>query len=178
MDKLLKGLNTLLNTLIVLVIASMVILVFLNVVLRYGFNSSITWSEEMGRILFVWVVFLGAVVAAKEKSHLGVDILTSKVPLGAQKVLYLFANLVFIIVMGLFIDGLLKMMELNSMVNTPAMGLPYNIFYAAGLFAAVLIIAISSLQTIRFVFFNQDPPPWVKSDNMTELAFKKGDEQL
>ncbi|WP_437125406.1 TRAP transporter small permease subunit, partial [Geobacillus thermoleovorans] len=41
-------------------LAFMCILVFGNVVLRYGFNSGITWSEEMSRFLFIWMSFFGA----------------------------------------------------------------------------------------------------------------------
>src|SRR2546423_2066887 len=45
----------------------MMILVFGNVVLRYALNSGITMSEEMSRWLFVWMTFLGAIVALKEQ---------------------------------------------------------------------------------------------------------------
>ena len=45
--------------------AGMVVLVFANVLLRYGFNSGITLSEELSRWLFVWMTFLGAVVALR-----------------------------------------------------------------------------------------------------------------
>jgi TRAP-type C4-dicarboxylate transport system permease small subunit len=48
-----------LEWLLISILASMVILVFGNVVLRYGFNSGITFSEEVSRFLFVWMVFLG-----------------------------------------------------------------------------------------------------------------------
>ena len=53
----------------------MVVLVFGNVVLRYGFNSGITVSEELSRWLFVWLTFLGAIVALREHGHLGTDML-------------------------------------------------------------------------------------------------------
>jgi TRAP-type C4-dicarboxylate transport system permease small subunit len=58
----------------------MVVLVFGNVVLRYGFNSSITVSEEVSRWLFVWITFMGAVVALREHTHLGTDVLVSRLP--------------------------------------------------------------------------------------------------
>ncbi|TCS79391.1 TRAP transporter small permease [Tepidibacillus fermentans] len=174
MEKLLKLLNGILNAIIVLVLSIMVILVFLNVVLRYGFDSGLTWSEEIARFAFVWVVFLGAVVALKDKSHLGVDLLTAKLPLFIQKILYVISNLLIVVVLGLFIDGLLKMMELNKLVKGPATGIPINILYWAGLFAAVVMIAISIVQTVRFVFFNQDPPPWVKTEMDSTVKLREG----
>ena len=61
-------------------LAVMVVLVFGNVVLRYRFNSGITVSEELSRWLFVWVTFLGAIVALREHAHLGTDALVSRLP--------------------------------------------------------------------------------------------------
>ncbi|TCN18414.1 TRAP transporter small permease [Mesobacillus foraminis] len=163
MDKLLKTLNSLLNGIIVVVLVSMVSLVFLNVVLRYVFSSGITWSEELARYLFVWLVFLGAVVATKEKGHLGVDLLIGAVPKKFQKILYLLASSLTVFVLILFLDGLLKMMELNKMVTGPATGIPESVFYLAGVVSSILMIVITAVQTIRFVFFNQDPPAWAKA---------------
>jgi TRAP-type transport system small permease protein len=165
MEKVLKVLNSILNGVIILILVSMVSLVFLNVVLRYAFDSGITWSEELARYLFVWVVFLGAVVATKEKGHLGVDLLISSVPRKFQKVLYFIANSLIVFVLTLFIDGLFKMMEVNKMVSGPATGIPEAVFYLAGIVASILMIIITSVQTLRFVFFNQDAPLWAKSEN-------------
>jgi TRAP-type C4-dicarboxylate transport system permease small subunit len=62
-------------------LAVMVVLVFGNVVMRYAFNSGITLSEELSRWLFVWVTFLGAIVAMKDGAHLGSDTIVSKLSL-------------------------------------------------------------------------------------------------
>ena len=67
-------------------LALMVILVFGNVVLRYGFNSGITFSEEVSRFLFIWVVFLGAVLTLRDNAHLGVHMLTKALPLTGKKI--------------------------------------------------------------------------------------------
>ncbi len=60
----------------------MVVLVFGNVVLRYVFNAGITLSEELSRWLFVWMIFLGAIVALRDHAHLGTDMLVGR--LGAR----------------------------------------------------------------------------------------------
>ena len=73
MARLVDGYFWLLKFLIALFLAIMVVLVFGNVVLRYAFNSGITVSEELSRWLFVWLTFLGAIVAMREHGHLGVD---------------------------------------------------------------------------------------------------------
>ena len=70
------------NLLIALALAVMVAMVFGNVVLRYAFNSGIAISEEVSRWLFVWLTFMGAVVALREHGHLGTDVLVSRLPAG------------------------------------------------------------------------------------------------
>lgn len=164
MERLLKILNSSLNALITVILSAMCIFVFLNVVLRYVFNSGLTWSEELARYLFVWVVFLGAIVAAKDKSHLGVDLLVRILPHGLQRAAYVLSNIVIIVVLGLFIDGLIKMMALNSGITGPGTGLPVALFYLAGLFAAVCMIGISIIQAVQFGFFNRNSPSWAKEE--------------
>ena len=53
----------------------MVLMVFGNVVLRYAFNSGIQVSEELSRFFFVWLTFIGAIVAMRDGTHLGMDAL-------------------------------------------------------------------------------------------------------
>ncbi len=51
-------------------LALMATLVFVNVVLRYGFGSGIAASEELSRLLFVWMVFIGATAAYPAGEHM------------------------------------------------------------------------------------------------------------
>jgi TRAP-type transport system small permease protein len=56
----------------------MVVAVFVNVVLRYGFDTGIVFYEELSRLMFVWLVCIGAVLAAAEGKHLGFDMVISR----------------------------------------------------------------------------------------------------
>lgn len=58
----------------VLILTASIIL-FANVVARYVFNLGLPWAEELVRYQIVWMVFLGASVAARQGIHIGVDIL-------------------------------------------------------------------------------------------------------
>jgi TRAP-type C4-dicarboxylate transport system permease small subunit len=64
-----KGLRAL-EAVLVVILAAMVVMVFANVVLRYGFGSGITVSEEISRFLFVWLIFLGSVPVMRQHGHL------------------------------------------------------------------------------------------------------------
>ncbi|MDQ8022800.1 MAG: TRAP transporter small permease [Moraxellaceae bacterium] len=60
--------------------ALMVVLVFAQVVARYVFNSSFDWADELSRLAFVWSVFLAIAMAVRERLHIGMEILTSRIP--------------------------------------------------------------------------------------------------
>src|SRR5437867_7488136 len=104
MNKLIGGLCRGLEALIALMLAAMVVLVFGNVVLRYAFNTGITVSEEVSRWLFVWLTFLGAIVAVREHGHLGVDTLVKRIPPRAQKACLVVSLLLMLFVTWLFLQ--------------------------------------------------------------------------
>ncbi|QQK78846.1 TRAP transporter small permease [Salicibibacter cibi] len=157
-----RTLNGLLNWTISIFFIAMVFLVFFNVVLRYGFNSGITWSEEMSRYLFVWIVFLGAIVAYKDKAHLGVDLVIGNLPRSQQKVLYTINNLIVIGVLGLIIYGGAQIFGVASINYGPATGIPFSFMYLAGLISAITMVVLTIIQTVDFVVFNKNDPPWAK----------------
>ncbi|NBJ71612.1 MULTISPECIES: TRAP transporter small permease [Clostridia] len=161
MKKLSKAINALLNGSIVLILSVMVLLVFLNAVMRYLFHSGITWSEELSRYSFVWLVFLGAVVAFKEGSHIIVDLVVSKLPEKIQKATFLLTNIFIIGIMILFLDGLTGLMELNKGAKAPASGIHLNTLYIGGALASVSIIGMSIYQAIQVLFFNKGKPAWM-----------------
>jgi TRAP-type C4-dicarboxylate transport system permease small subunit len=125
-----------------LLLSAMVVLVFGNVVLRYGFNSGIAISEELSRWLFVWMVFLGAIVGLKEHAHLGVDSLIKKLPPMGRKICYGLSHALMLYASILLTEGSWKQMILNADTTAPASGLSVGIFYAAGLVFGVSSCAI------------------------------------
>lgn len=127
----------LLEALMVLMLVVMVALVFGNVVLRYAFDSGLTMSEELSRWLFVWVTFLGAVVALKENAHLGTDMLIARLPAPLQRACLAVAQALMLYVTWLLFSGALAQARINADVEAPVSGLPVWIFYASGVvFAA------------------------------------------
>jgi TRAP-type C4-dicarboxylate transport system permease small subunit len=121
----------------VLLLALMVVLVFGNVVLRYAFDSGITVSEELSRWLFVWMTFLGAIVAIKEHGHLGTDMLVSRLPKAGKKACLIIGHLLMLYVTWLLFQGSLAQTKINWDVEAPVSGASMAIFYGAGVFFAV-----------------------------------------
>ena len=73
------------ETIIAFLLGAMTLLTFANVVLRYGFNSSIIWSLEVVLMLFSWLVLFGIAYGFKKTAHLGVDAVTNLLPRGPRK---------------------------------------------------------------------------------------------
>ena len=133
MSKIIEGYFTLLKVLIALFLAIMVVLVFSNVVLRYAFNSGITVSEEVSRWLFVWLTFLGAIVAMREHGHLGVDSLVKRLPNLGKRACLVASQLLMLFVTWLLLTGSIEQTIINWEVTAPASGLSTGLFYSSGI---------------------------------------------
>lgn len=127
---------------VVACLTAMVILVFGNVVLRYGFNSGITVSEELSRWSFVWLTFTGAIIAMREHTHLGMDTLVSRLPIWGKKACYILSHLIMILCVLLFMSGSYDQTIINIGVEAPASGLSSGFFYGVGLFFCVPALLI------------------------------------
>ncbi len=65
---------------------SMAAVIGLQVFFRYALNDSLFWSEELGRLILVWLTFLGASVAYKRGAHIGVDALVNALPPAGKRI--------------------------------------------------------------------------------------------
>ena len=137
MNVIIEGYFKLLRFLIALFLAIMVVLVFGNVVLRYAFNSGITVSEEVSRWLFVWLTFLGAIVALREHGHLGVDSLVKRLPTAGKKAVLIVSQLLMLYTTWLLLVGSWEQTLINWNVVAPASGLSTGLFYGVGIVFAV-----------------------------------------
>lgn len=79
-DRVLRGLDQLVTGLLLAAVAVMVGVVSAQVALRYGFNRSIDWADEIGRLAFVWSIFLAIPLAVRQGGHIGIDIVSDKLP--------------------------------------------------------------------------------------------------
>ena len=129
----------------------MVVMVFGNVVMRYGFNSGITLSEELSRWLFVWMTFLGGVVALNERSHLGTDSLISRLPVGGRKLCLAASLLLMLFVCWLIFRGAWEQVKINWDSTSAVMETSMGYFYASGMVFAVLAAPILLLYLWRLL---------------------------
>ncbi|MXN89327.1 TRAP transporter small permease [Pasteurella canis] len=141
MKSLSSAVTKLLEAFVVLILTTMSCLVFLNVVLRYGFNSSINITEEVSRYLFVWLAFLGAILAFSENRHVNVTMFTARLSEHKQNLLHLLTDSLMLFCCYLLITGSWVQFKLNLTNMAPISGIPTGITYLAS-FIAGLAIAI------------------------------------
>jgi TRAP-type C4-dicarboxylate transport system permease small subunit len=72
---------------IVVLVAVMVAVVSAQVFMRYALNSSIGWADEVSRLMFVWSIFLAIPLGIKLGAHIGIEMLTARLPAAARDVL-------------------------------------------------------------------------------------------
>tara|TARA_R110002020_G_scaffold66473_12_gene174732 strand:- start:929 stop:1453 length:525 start_codon:yes stop_codon:yes gene_type:complete len=133
MSKIVELYFTLLKWFVVLCLAGMVVLVFGNVVLRYFFNSGITQSEEFSRWLFVWTVFVGAVLVLRDNGHLGVDFVVNNLPRPLRIAALTLSHLLMLYATWLIIAGSWVQVRVNMHTYAPATGLSQALFFGVGL---------------------------------------------
>lgn len=147
--KIIDGYCKILNLFTAASLAIMVVLVFGNVVMRYGFNTGITMSEELSRWLFVWLTFLGAIVAMQEGAHLGSDTLVSRLPVAGKKLFMVIGHALMLFVCWLLFKGSYEQAVINLETTSAVMEASMAIFYGCGMVAAVSISVILLHKLLR-----------------------------
>jgi len=142
LDTLLNRYARLLDLLSALALAVMVVLVFGNVVLRYGFNTGITVSEEMSRWLFLWLTFMGATAALQQRAHLGTD---ARLPRVGRLICAGVSQVAMLFISWLILQGAWAQMQINMETRAPVTGLSVGIFYGSGVLFGASALVIGAL---------------------------------
>lgn len=147
MKKLLTACEIFTKYLTGILLSAMVAVVFWNVVSRYFLGVSIAWSEEISRFMFLWVVFLGAVLAYIKDEHLSLDILIKAIPKKAAHAMQLVADLCVLYAIQIIVRGGYSLMMKSWDWLSPAAAIPYAFVYliipVAG--AALFIMTIAKM---------------------------------
>lgn len=133
MNKLIKPLEWFENSIAVLSMATVSLLVFGNVVSRYGFNYTPIWSEELSRFLVVWSIFIGVAIGVRKNQHIGVDAVIRFLPHKLKLASEVLLNLIGVVVIGILVFNSLEFIQHTKEYEqlSPAMRIPMYIPYIA-----------------------------------------------
>ena len=129
------------NVLIVM-FAIMAILVFGNVVLRYGFNSGIVFSEEVSRFLFMWLTSIGALIVLKDHAHLGVTSFVEKLGERGQRICRFLSDGLTFVCCVLLVHGTWKQVIIGMDDLAPVTGIPMGYVQSSLLISAVGMVLV------------------------------------
>ena len=148
MEKIVSIATKLVEFVLFLLLVGMVIMVAGNVILRYGFSSGIVFSEEMSRYFFVWMTFVGAVLAFKENGHIGVETLVSRFGRKGRLVCMFLSNLVILFCMVIFFWGTWLQHSINQSMSAAVFPMSMIWVYGIGYFTSLGIGSIALMRLI------------------------------
>jgi C4-dicarboxylate transporter DctQ subunit len=100
-----------------LMLAAMTALTFLQVVMRYVFNSGFSWALELTTVFFAFMIFVGISYGVRVGSHIGVDALVKMMPHNTRRNVSILAVLLSLLYVGFVLTGasiyVLKMKEVG-----------------------------------------------------------------
>ncbi|GHT87754.1 ABC transporter permease [Spirochaetia bacterium] len=150
MKKFLNALFRGIEILIALFLAMMIIMLFMNVVLRQ-FGKGFAWSEEIARFAFIYLVYLGSIGAARENRHLLIDSILIRIPAAAQKILYGLIQVCIIWLMGILAAGAWGLSYQNRADRWVATHIPIVLIHGIGVVTGGAIIIISLANLFRLI---------------------------
>ena len=123
--------NKLLDGMSVLCMVLILLLVVVQVGMRYLFNSPLTWSEELAVFVMIWLTFIGSLICMRDKEHIEVTILVDHLPRPLQRIVVAFSRLAsvfFLLVVAYYgFELVMENMTVTSPANKISMGLVYTI---------------------------------------------------
>jgi TRAP-type C4-dicarboxylate transport system permease small subunit len=129
-------------------LAFMIVIVFANVVLRYGFATGLRQSVELSRLGLVWLVMLGAAVVLRRGEHLAVAEFAEALLPRAMPFLRRLSYAVILVSVLMLFWGAFRQMNANWSNISPLTGLPSALMYLAGVISSVLMAFIAAMRIV------------------------------
>lgn len=139
--KLLKWLDQYFEeSICILLMSSMSILLFIQVVMRRFFGNSLTWSEELARYIFIWLIYFGISYGAKAMKHIKIEAFLAVFPRKIRPLVKILGNLLFLAfaLFIIFTSFELVQKQIKLKQQSPAMHIPMWVIYSAPLCGFVL----------------------------------------
>ena len=125
----------------------MVLVMLYQVVLRYVFSNSNSWSEEVTRYLFIFNVMMASAIAVRRNSHLQIDILINCFSPKVKRIFTIGATLAGIVFLALLFQYSLQLCAQAASNISPGVGISMSVPYAAMPIGIVLMI-LTSIEVI------------------------------
>lgn len=129
--------------LLILLCVVMFVVVGFNVFSRYVLNSSLGWADELARFVFIWVSFLGAVVAYQKNEHVGLDFVVNRIASHKARLLLRLIGEVLVLLVLLCLVYYGRIVAMSATNVSPALYIPMWIVYIVVPLSASLMVLIN-----------------------------------
>lgn len=129
--------------------AIMSVVIFFQVIMRYVFRSSLTWSEELARYLFVWIVYFAISYAVKERKHIKIEAALYLMPKNVRPYMPIIGDIIVFVFSAFIIvtSWEIVLRQASGGQISPAMRIPMQYIYAAP-FVGFTLTAFRTIQVI------------------------------
>lgn len=157
MDKIINKLKPVLTTIMTTIGIIMLIIAWVSVFSRYVLNHSLTWSEELQKILLVWFCLLSTSVISLNREHMGIVIFKDMLPLKVKRIVSLISQVVVAVICVVVVGIGIEMIIMAGSRLIPALQIPYTWSYSA-VPVSFIIIAFYEIRNTIYDFANYKNP--------------------
>lgn len=155
-SKVIDVLEKIIRVILIILLAGIVLIMFMQTVLRYGFNAALPWCEELALYMCLYCVLLGLSIAVRKDSHLQVDILLKFYSPRIKALMTAITSIIAIVVMIFFIRYALSLMKIATGVS-PTLPITMWQVYLAFPIGCTLVILFSLENIIKnFIMFKHN----------------------
>jgi len=135
----------------IVLMSAMTVILFIQVVMRRVFSSSLTWSEELARYMFIWLIYFGISYGAKIRKHIKIEAFLDIFPKKVRPCIVILGDVLFLVFALFIIYTSFQWVQRQIMLHqrSPALHVPMWVIYAAP-FVGFILTAFRQVQTIAF----------------------------
>lgn len=127
--KILDGVRKVTNVLVILLFAAVVVIVFGQVIMRYGFKNSLSWADETSRYCFVWLVYLGGTITIREGRNVCFDLVLESWPPRMYKIMFTLVSLIGTVFLAIVMYLGILVCQVNVGETSPIVSFPMELVY-------------------------------------------------
>lgn len=135
----------------VILMSVMTLLIFVQVIMRYVFNASLSWSEELARYIFIWLIYIGISYGCKLRKHIKIDAALYFFPKKLQPYVVILGDVLFIVFAAYiaYTDFLYSMQQPMYHVHSTALKIPMEYIYMS----TVVGFGLATIREIQTIFY-------------------------
>lgn len=161
-----KPFRILISVMLLVIVA----ITILQVIFRFLLDSPFVWSDELGRFLLIWMVFIGAAVVSFDDRHLAVDLIQEKLSPKPKLIINIFIRFLIMIFLVITIYSSIELVQVSHYLKSGALNIPFSYWRVAAPIGALLMIIYTIIRSVIDIqnYRNGNYPMKDEAEEVTE----------